>query len=379
MPRTITLVPLPLLDRLVTFGLLEDVMLNATPLDEADWRALLEAASQERVLTLLVAAVDARRLAVTEQQRADVTRVATGLSLAALAQEHAIAQLVDRLGAVGIEWRLLKGHGSAALLYPDPRWRQSGDVDLAVRADEFSAAVSALLKAGAQSLTSYELGPHFSHLEKALTFRLPDGVEVDVHRRIHGEVGRYGITERDVFGEPRLATVGAATVLVPSLEVALVHAAIHLSSVRTRLSTLADLVRLAHRPELDIERSFAVGARGGALPVLVWALRRADTLWPLPGALRTRLDQLRFRRADRLAASLVLDRPSCRVLVQVADEPRRRWPGLARDVLWPSRDFLGAAHRSRVDHLRHIAGAVTLPTGAQSTSHPTKGVPHHGA
>jgi hypothetical protein len=361
---------MPLLDRLVTLGRV-DGPLVATALGDDEWRELVDAAAHDRVLALLAAAVDTRRLPTTDGQRRDVARITTGLSLAALAQEQAVAVIGDALGGIGVQSRILKGHAVAGLAYPDSRWRQSGDVDIAVPAGEFAAAGAALTRLGATSVTSYELGPTFSRLEKAATFRLPDGVEIDLHRRIQGEVGRYAITERDLFASPRTVSVGAAHALAPSVEATLVHAAIHLSSVRTRRSTMADLVRLVRLPDLDIDRALAIAARGGSLPVLVWALGRADEVWALPPVLRDRLDAIHFRRRDRLAANLVLDRPSCRVLVQVADEPPARWPGLAREVLWPSRQFLDAAHRSRLDHLRHVATA--------SSPLAKNGARHHGA
>jgi hypothetical protein len=324
----------------------------------AAWAALVRTAAAERLLGLLVAAADDGTLVLDAAQRAELSRIEVGLSLAALGQEHAIAQVAEAFATAGLEARLLKGHAVAPLAYRDPRHRQSGDVDVAVPAAQFAAAESVLLRRGASPLPSHELGPHFAHLEKARTFRLDHGVEIDLHSHVHGEVARYAITETDLFADPRVVTVGSATMLAPPLPVVLVHASIHLSSVRTRLSTMADLIRLLHRPDLDTDAAVAVAARGGSLPVLAWAARRADLMVGIPEPVMARLDQIRFRRADRVAAALVLDRPHCRVLVQVADEPARRWPGLAREVLWPSRSFLAVAHRGRLAHLRHIGRSV---------------------
>ncbi len=322
------------------------------PLGPESWEALVRLATRERVLPQLVESVR-RGFPVSAEQAGQLDTLTQRAALAALTLEAAVADTVGRLDAAGIESRLLKGHATGHLVYPSPAWRHTGDVDVAVRLRDFAAA-HAVVSTRAEQSCSRALGPRFETLEKAVTYRHPHGVEIDLHRWVSGEVGRYGVREEDLFARPTTVEIGGRRVSCPSHEVLLVHSALHLSSRQVRHTALVDFAWLAHAPALSAPEVVAVAGRGGSLPVLAWATRLVNRLVPLPLAFMDSMDGISLLVRERLVAGIVLDRPTLRVLIQVADRPRREWPGLVREVLWPSRAFLGATRRSRPGHLRHI-------------------------
>lgn len=272
-----------------------------------------------------------------------------------LLQEWSILRSVDVLEAANIEVRLLKGQALSRTVYPEPSLRTSGDVDVLVRGADFDAARHALERSGARPLPSRALGPAFDELEKAVTFVDELGVEIDLHRKVHGEVSRSGITEEDLFADPTEVTVADRTVLGLSTDAALVHAAIHSTMIFHRLSSELDLLWLAHSQTVSASNCVRIAQRGGSIGALKRALVERPVASPgLPTTLSSEIARVQLGRRDRTTQALALERPGLRFLIKIRDAPLRRWPALVRDLVWPSREFLDTMGRRRSSHYRHM-------------------------
>ena len=203
-------------------------------LDVAD-PVVMSVLRRHRIATLVPTAAvsESARSAFREQLQ---TTYVTQMRLQAAAIEVCTA-----LTEAGIEHRVLKGLASAFLDYPTPELRQTGDVDLAVRPDALADTERALVGLGAARLAGSRAG----ELIKGTTWRMPNGLEIDVHTRLFMRTWDH-TSALDLIGESVPEVRSAAL----PLELRLVHAAGHVlgSPVGARrLSGAADVVLLLAR------------------------------------------------------------------------------------------------------------------------------------
>jgi len=88
----------------------------------------------------------------------------------------AVAGVLDE---AGIEFVVLKGLATGHLDHPSAAWRQTNDVDLLLSAADVGNAARLLVERGAVPVVSDEI----STVTKAMTVKMPSGVEVDLHAR----------------------------------------------------------------------------------------------------------------------------------------------------------------------------------------------------
>ncbi len=228
------------------------------------------------------------------------------LTMNQLRLEAAGREVVALLAADGIDSRVLKGLATAALDYPDPTLRHTGDVDILVAPADLHRAV-ALLAPGRRRR---ELVSTKASVMQGATFTNDrgddlDGIEIDLHFRLsrYHPVPPPGLLfERGVrFADGRL------TALPP--EARLIHAASHAvltESAGRRLSSVADLVLLVDRaasdrgatPSLDWARAREMAEQLGLAGIVGAALRAEAALmgrgdhpglaWPEPSRLEQR-------------------------------------------------------------------------------------------
>lgn len=190
---------------------------------------------RHRVVTLVPTA------AVPEPARAAFRERLQTMYVMQMQLQAAAIEVCTALTAAGIEHRVLKGLASAFLDYPGPEFRQTGDVDLAVRPEALAGTEQVLAALGATCLPGSRAG----ELMKGTTWETPNGLQIDVHTRLF--IRTWNETRLfDVAGEavPEVRSAG----LPPTLR--LVHAAGHVlgSAVGARrLSGAVDVVQLLMR------------------------------------------------------------------------------------------------------------------------------------
>jgi hypothetical protein len=116
--------------------------------DDTDWKTLLTLAEENGVLLLAYATL----LASGADMPAFFKEAAQECRAAAETLAAALAALLEDFAEHGIEALPLKGPDMAAALYGDAALRQSNDIDLLVRRDNFSKAEALLLRRGFASL-----------------------------------------------------------------------------------------------------------------------------------------------------------------------------------------------------------------------------------
>ncbi len=221
------------------------------------------------------------------------------IAAAELRRRHTMRETVALLDAHGIELRVLKGLATAQLDYSQPAHRQTGDVDLLVRPEDFDGAVEALRGAGAD-LPRAAPG---SELDKGVTLHIDRGQRVDLHWRLT----QYSDQPPEVlFGRP--APLPDDSGLAMPADLRLVHAAAHLLYTppgHRLLSGLADITAIRSRPEVDLDHARDVAIQLGMEGIVSAALRlEADLLARPTGELAawqppSRAERRAFVRVDR--------------------------------------------------------------------------------
>lgn len=233
------------------------------PLADDEWNALVVSCAQHGLQGLFAAAVADGSLATTTMQAREVAEIEIGLSRARINQELVLAEVADALYAEGIGFLVMKGLAFAALVYPDPSWRPTGDLDLLVRPDLLPEAIDVLERLGG---TRFEVEPAEGfdrHVTKSVQVDMPGtGIEADLHRRLVG--GCFG--SRIPIDDPFRASVpflaGMRTYRAPPVDESLLLAALHLliEGYRRALS-LRDVAQLALHPDLDSDRVVSLAER----------------------------------------------------------------------------------------------------------------------
>ncbi|UDY33934.1 nucleotidyltransferase family protein [Dermatobacter hominis] len=215
-------------------------------LDDPGADRFVAGAVADRVVGLALAAVDAGAVVVPPaavERLASAQRESAGVALVLEAELLRVAAL---LTGAGIDLRVLKGPALAHTAYPDPAWREFGDVDLLVRGPDLPRAADVLAVSGYERAFRPVGRRYETEVAKSVTLRSPRGWEIDLHRTV--ATGPWGVlVDPDSLWSPR-ADLELGGVDLPTLppELHLAHALVHvgLGSPTPRGSNLRDLLQL---------------------------------------------------------------------------------------------------------------------------------------
>jgi hypothetical protein len=215
--------------------------------DSASWGRWEWLARRERVIPLLYSIVDTQPTDLTDEQR-DEIRGRMGTAMSRCVQlEHHLVVVVRLLGEIGVRSAVLKGGATAHLDYPDPSWREVGDVDLLIDPTDRVRATELLTRRGWTQ--GYPLPRGHEHSTHAVTF-VRDGMELDLHQRVaHRALGLL-IPTRELLDRTVSFEVAGSTMHALDEIDRLVHSAVHAVTSRgpnRRLSSVADVLLAAHR------------------------------------------------------------------------------------------------------------------------------------
>ena len=215
--------------------------------DSETWDAWMWLARSDRVSPLLFALVDAVPTDLTDEQRHDVRNLQGAALSRGVRLEHHLLVVTQLLTSQGIQSVVLKGGATAHLDYPDPSWREVGDIDVLVDPADLPRAVA--LVEGDGWIQGYALPAGHEEFTHTITF-VHDGDELDLHQRLaHRALGLL-VPARALLD--RAITFEVAGVELHTLDDVdrMIHAAIHAVSSRglyRRLSSEADVLLLASR------------------------------------------------------------------------------------------------------------------------------------
>lgn len=336
-----------LLAAVAAYGLPGSVhALPDAPLSHERWGRLLRAATRQRLVGLLAAAVSDEALPATDAQLDELAAFHRDAMVVTLRVERVAQQTVGVLDEAGVPTRILKGLALAHLSYPTPEQRPTGDVDVLVPPHRFDDAVAALTAGGAQRVWP-ELRAGFDRrFAKAVTMTAADGENViDLHRTF--VMGPFGLA---IDLEALMATgeafaLGGTPMTALGREERLLHAAYNVAVGERPPRTLAlrDVAQLVLVDEADPDRTIALAREWGGQAVLAdavdeaWRRLRLRDRTPLTSwaaSYRPATVEQRRLAASRARSYAPKARTSLPLIPGVRDKaafvaalaaPRRRW------------------------------------------------------
>jgi hypothetical protein len=332
------------------------------PLDRGPFDQLLALARHERVTGVLAAVVRTGGLAVTDDQREQVAQAHRAAMAVALVLERLLLDTSETLTGNSVDHAVLKGSALAHLVYPDPGFRDFGDVDILVAPGQMPLAVRLLTVDGRARRQAAELARHWDRdFAKSVTLSERSGYEIDLHRTIAPGVFGLRIDPAGLLQRTQPFEVGGVTLRALSPEGQLLQACLHTAAGNRRvwLSSVCDIAALARSGQVDLARFHemvvewrAAAAVEEAVALVRQRLGGADVSRLLRGLRVAPADR---RRLARYGTGAGFSGPA---LTGFAGLPPARWPAYARALLWPSAANLADRGLTRTAHLRRLASHV---------------------
>jgi hypothetical protein len=279
-------------------------------LDRESFEYLLTVVRWQRLTGLLMAAVEAGALPVTEAQRYEVEQLHLESCSSVLQLEARLLEVAEVLEDAGIDFLVLKGTATAHLVYPDPSLRMFGDNDLLFRSEQFDAALEALYEHGYVRPAAPPRPGFDRRFGKGATLRRPGLDELDTHRNLVFGTFGFRIDLDELFASAVSFRLGDRHLLALGPETRFLHACYHsaLGDPEPRFSSLRDVAQMVATGEHDPQRVLALAREWEARAVLARAFRlcRDHLGAPVDSALVDALaDYEPTRRERRAIASYV--------------------------------------------------------------------------
>jgi len=279
-------------------ALLSEVVGGTAASDTPVTRRLCDLAFRHQVGPLLYAVAASGRHPVASD---DLEALHQGYHASAARRKAALVVLervADRFSEQDLSWTVVKGTTQAALLYPDPAWRDSADIDLLVPPVYFGRALDALV--AMDFVASYPPVPPRGLLRKLILAAVRDIMlvaradprdSIELHRRLFFASGAHA----DFLSLP----VMPGRIPAPGPDLAFYLIAHGALSYWVRLKWLVDLVPLlAKLDTIDVlairERARCARAENSLAASLL--LLRALFPFAVPDPLRDWLDE-KMRKA----------------------------------------------------------------------------------
>jgi hypothetical protein len=317
----------------------------------AQWPSWLWWARIERVAPLLFHLVDAEETDLADEQRAELRQLQGAVMSRCVQLEHHAIAVSASLTEEGIAVVLLKGGATSHLDYPDPTWREFGDIDLLVHERDRVRSIRILEQLGWRQ--GYALPRGHGEFTHAVTFT-KDGMELDLHQRIaHRALGLL-LPVNELFDRAITVTIAGVELLAFDHVDRLLHAAVHALTSRgasAHLSSSADVLLLANQRSGAVSAALERAERARIRPLVERAVldaHREAMLAPPPEWTAARAVPASGR--DRLVERAYLGRNRRVVAEELAylrllDGWSRRWSYLRGHF---DRDYAEEAGRSGV-------------------------------
>jgi len=270
-----------------------------------------------------------------------------------------LIRIVDRFTALGLPAMPYKGPALAELLYGDVALRQSGDIDLLIRPQDFSSACAAVRELG--------YAPHLTLSQRQLRAYLKSGYEcafdssagrnlLELQWAIQPRFYAVDFDIDELFRRALTVNVAGRSMKTPSLEdlflVLSVHAAKH---VWGKLIWLSDLAQLMTNPALKWDWIGEQARQLGIVRILRVTLDLAHDLLeaPVPDGAREHLPDdpesslLSKQIQSKLSSQVEPDVESIsyfRLMLRLREKPSDRIRFVQRLALTPGPSEWNAVH-----------------------------------
>lgn len=299
----------------------------------------VDACERERVLGVLADAVFGEGLPIRDDARRHLLHRLRRRAVSTVALDSRCAATIELFRANGIECRVLKGAAVARLDYDRTELRHYGDIDLLVRGEDITAAVTLLEQQGFRRHFTEPFSGHDETFGKGVAVEGPGAIAIDLHRTL--ALGYYGtrlpVAELWREGEP-VELAGIHTHALGPVE-RFVHAALHgaLSPSRSLVDSL-DLVTMMHDAGPDAGAVIDSAQQWGCAAPVVRSVSAANDEFPgrLPKVLVEWAETHRRRAMEWIADHAYagpISGSRLRTATAVAGvRDRRCWMGLTRDL-----------------------------------------------
>jgi hypothetical protein len=253
---------------------------NDEPLPVQVWSFVMADTRNQRLAGLLMAAVEAGALRVTDDQRAEVEELHLGACGMVLRLERRLVEVAGLLDAAGIDLVVLKGTAVAHLAYPDPAMRMFGDNDLLLRSEQFDDAVELLCRNGHVRQTAPARAGYERRFAKGTTLSGQDGDELDLHRNLVFGTFGFRIDLDELFESAVPFEVGGRVLRGLGPEARLLHACYHagLGDPQPRYGSVRDVAQMLAFGTHDPARVLALARAWESEAVLARAVQLCEDL-----------------------------------------------------------------------------------------------------
>jgi hypothetical protein len=195
----------------------------------------------------------------------------------ALVLEALLLEVVGLLEARGVDARVLKGLAVAHLDYASPEQRAFGDVDILVRSEQVTTAITLLGQHGLVRAYQPPTASWDRKFGKGALLRTNDGSELDLHRTFATAPVGLRIRLDDLWETSQPFAIGGVTVHALAREMRLLNAAYSAAVADTvpAPATLRDIAQIALHPDLDTAAVKDLASRWGGRAVLASAVSSA--------------------------------------------------------------------------------------------------------
>jgi hypothetical protein len=299
----------------------------------------VDACERERVLGVLGDAVFGEGLPIRDDARRHLIHRLRRRAVSTVALDSRCAAALELFDANGIEVRVLKGAAVARLDYDRTELRHYGDIDLLVRGQDMTAAVTLLEQRGFHRHFAEPFPGHDETFGKGVAVEGSGAIAIDLHRTL--ALGYYGthlrVAELWRDAEP-VELAGIQTYALAPVE-RFVHAALHGAlSPSVSLVDSLDLVTIMHHTAPDAGAVIECVERWGCAAPVVRSVLGADDEFPgrLPSVLVGWADGHRRRAVEWIADHAytgLISGSRLRTATAVAGvRDHRSWMGLARGL-----------------------------------------------
>jgi hypothetical protein len=335
------------------------------PLGPEVFGQLLKEAMSEGIVGALAEAVADGVLLLASDQFEELADHHAASQAHMLRLERMLLRVVAALADESIDVRVLKGLALAHLAYSDPAWRTAADVDLLVPSSRFDDAVRVVIDRLGGEQPVPELRPGFDREFGKESMVRVEQVEVDLHRTF--VIGAFGLTIDldELFEEGTEMTIGGTTLTALGPEHQFAHACynVALGDLPVRLRAVRDLLLIADRLAVDVDRAVAIVqrwrgtavlARAGQLVVEAVGPGVAGRVGDLAALHVPKRESLMMR--SYLTPARSYSRPLASLAVIPGVRPRLRY---ARALAVPSAAYLTSRNWTGRGHISRALGSMS--------------------
>lgn len=361
------------LQAVAAHGLIHELQdLPDQPLDQTSWTELSLHIRMQRMSPLLTRAVVDGQLPATYAQIQEALDVDTQALARVLVLEATLVRLAEVLEHAGVRFRVLKGPAVAHLDYPDPAWRDFGDLDLLIHPDDLDRTITVLADYGYVRRFPEPRAGFDRRFTKSVSMANADGLEFDLHRTF--APGLFGLRVQVAMlwdTPPERFRLGGRTLDALAAEERLIHACYHasLGNVPPRLVPLRDVAQLLLDGKVDATRVRKLAAAWQGEGVVAQAITMAWRAFGLTDTVELSRWAEQYEPGTRERRDLErATSPGYTYVAQAVDgvrairNPRDRLAYVSA-LAFPGRRYVSGRHSGFTARLRH---AVSELVGART-------------